>query len=618
MHYRIPLRLAVAAVAFSPLSALAQEDPTVAPVVVTATRTAQTADESLASVSVITREDIERSQTSTLPELLGRIQGVEFVQNGGRGTASSLFIRGTNSDHIIVLIDGVRVGSATLGSTSFESLPLENIDRIEIVRGPRSSLYGSDAIGGVIQIFTRDSDGARANVAAGSHDYRRVSTGYGRQNDVGSFSVDFSAEDTDGFDARENDCSGCADEPDDDGFESTNLSLRGNYMLAPDLELSGNLLVADSEVEFDGNFQNSTEQRQTAGSIKLDWAATETWQSRFSLGRSSDKSDNFLDGTEVSNFDTVRTDISWQNDILIGDAQIVTAGVDVLRDEIDSNNDFEVTERETVGVFAQHQWSGARWNTQAGVRHDFFDEGFDDPNAGGDEFDDETTGSLAAGYRISEGLRVFGSLGTAFKAPTFNDLFFPGFGNPDLDPEQSETVEIGLRGDTEVINWEVTAYRTEVEDLIVTAEISPGVFAPENVDEARIQGVEIGVDAAWGKWQGGLNADFKDPEDTETGNQLRRRAKHTLRGSLTRSIGTWSIGTDVTIRGERFDDAANTKRLDSYALLDLRASWGFAPDWQASLKVNNAADTNYTLADTFNTDGRNLLVQVDWRPGSRR
>lgn len=618
MHYRTPLRLAVAAVALSSFSALAQEDVTVAPVVVTATRTAQTADESLASVSVITREDIERSQTSTLPELLGRVQGVEFTQNGGRGTASSLFIRGTNNDHIIVLIDGVRIGSATLGSTSFESLPLENIDRIEIVRGPRSSLYGSDAIGGVIQIFTRDSDAPRANVAAGSHDYRRVSTGYGQRNDTSGFSIDFSAEDTDGFDARENDCASCADEPDDDGFESANLGLRGNYMLAPDLELSGNLLVADSEVEFDGSFQNSTEQRQTAGSVKLDWAVNEIWQSRFSLGRSSDKSDNFLDGTEVSNFDTVRTDISWQNDFLIGDAQIVTAGVDVLRDEIDSNNDFEITERETVGAFVQHQWNGARWNTQASVRHDFFDEGFDDPNPGGDEFDDETTGNLAAGYRISDGLRVFGSWGTAFKAPTFNDLFFPGFGNPDLDPEQSETVEIGLRGDTEVINWEVTAYRTEVEDLIVTSEISPGVFAPDNVDEARIQGVEIGVDAVWGEWQGGLNADFKDPEDTETGNQLRRRAKHTFRGSLTRSIGTWSIGTDVTVRGERFEDAASTTRLDSYALLDLRASWRFAPEWRASVKVNNAADTNYTLIDTFNTDGRNILVQIDWRPGARR
>lgn len=619
MHYHTPLRLAVAAVALSSLSAFAQEDEaTVAPVVVTATRTAQTTDESLSSISVITREDIERTQASTLPELLGRVQGMEFTQNGGRGKASSLFIRGTNSDQIIVLIDGVRVGSATLGTTSFEGLPLENVDRIEVVRGPRSSLYGADAVGGVIQIFTRDSDAPRASVNAGSHDYAGMSTGYGRQTDAGGFSIDFSAEETDGFDARENDCTFCADEPDDDGFESTNLSLRGHRMLAPDLEVSGNLLVADSENEFDGTAQNSGEQLQTVASVKLDWTVNEIWQSRVSLGRSSDETENFLDGAEVSDFETVRTDISWQNDLVLGDAQVVTAGVDALRDEIDSDsNDYEVTERQTVGTFIQHQWSGARWNTQASVRHDFFDDGFDDPNPGGDEIDDETTGSLAAGYRISEELRAYGSWGTAFKAPSFNQLFFPGFGNPDLDPEQSETVEIGLRGRTGAASWEVTAYRTDIDDLIVF-ESTPGGFLPVNTDEARIQGVEIGVDAAWDDWQAGLNADFKDPEDTETGNQLARRAKHTFRGSLTRSIATWSVGADVTVQGERFDENENITRLDSYALLDLRASWRFAPDWRASLKINNVGDANYALVDTYNTDDRNLLVQIDWRPGTGR
>lgn len=602
------LAAAVASIACSPLHAA----ETVAPVVVTATRTAQTADESLSSVTVITRDEIEQSQTTSLPELLGRVQGVEFTQNGGRGKVSSLYIRGTNSEHVIVLIDGIRVGSATAGTTAFETLPLGNIERIEIVRGPRSSLYGSSAIGGVIQIFTRDGDAPRASVGAGSHEYGRVSAGYGRRGEHGGFSFDFSAEETEGFDARENDCTFCADEPDDDGFDSTNVSLRADRRLNRDLEVSSRLLVADADVEFDGSAQNSTEQRQAIASLELDWTVTGRWQSHFTFGRSTDDSDNFLDGNEVSHFDTTRTDFRWQNDITLGGAHVITAGVDVLRDEIDTSEDFAVTERRAAGTFLQHQWSGGRWDTQANVRREFFDEGFDDPSAGGGELDDETTGSLALGYRIDERMRVFGSYGTAFHAPTFNDLFFPGFGNPDLEPEDSESLEIGLRRNMPNATWEVIAYRNEIDNLIAL----DATFTPQNIDQAEIQGVEVGVDASWNEWRASLNADFKNPEDTETGNQLPHRAKHNLRGSLARTLGTWTLGGDVTVQGERFDDSDNTVRLDSYALLDLRASWRFAPDWRAGLKVRNAGDADHTLVDTFNTDGRSYLIRVDWRPGA--
>jgi len=596
--------------------ASAEDTSRVSPVVVTATRTAQTADESLSSISVVTREDIERAQATSLPELLGRVQGVDFTQNGGRGKASSLFIRGTNSDQVIVLIDGVRVGSATLGTTAFESLPIDNIERIEVVRGPRSSLYGADAIGGVIQIFTRQSDGPRASVGFGSNEYGRVSAGYGSQGDRSGFSIDVSAEDTEGFDARENDCLFCADEPDDDGFESANVSLRGRHELTADVELSGSLLIADTENEFDGSFQNSTEQQQTVAAGTVDWTITSTWQSRLSVGRSTDESENFLDGNDASFFDTERTDIRWQNDVTMGDAQVLTLGVDVLNDEIDSSNDFDVEERETTGVFVQHQWTGPDWNTQASVRRESFDDGFDNPDTG-DEFDDQTTGSIAAGYRIREDLRVFGSLGTAFRAPTFNELFFPGFGNPDLDPEESKTYELGLRGSAGVVNWEVTAYRTVIDDLIA---FNVATSAPENIDEATIKGIEVGIDARWPDWQVSANADFKDPEDSaggdagNEGNELPRRAEQGYNAGVTHYAGAWTLGVDISHEGPRFDDVGNFTPLASYTLIDLRASWAFAPDWQARFKVENAGDVDHTIVDTFNTGGRLFLFQLDWQP----
>lgn len=616
MRYPALLWPAVAVAAFLSLSPVSAGEAQVAPLLVTASRTAQTADDTLSSVSVITRADIERVQATTVPELLGQVQGVEFVQNGGRGKASSLFIRGTNSDQIIVLVDGVRVGSATLGTTSFESLPLANIERIEVVRGPRSSLYGSDAIGGVIQIFTRRGDAPHAGIDAGSHGFGRISAGYADNTADGSLSIDFSAEDTEGFDARENDCAACADEPDDDGFKSANLSLRGHRELSPAIKLSGSLLLADSENEFDGNFQNSGEQLQSVASIKLDWLVNDLWQTHLSVGRSSDETENFLNGTEVSDFGTERIDLGWQNDVTLSDAQVVTAGIDVLHDEIDSDStEFAVTERRTVGVYIQHQWAGQRWNTQASARQEFFDDGFDDPKPGGGDFGDETTGSIAAGYRLQETLRVFGSFGTAFRAPTFNQLFFPDFGNPDLEPEQSQSVELGVRGRAGIATWEITAYRTEVDDLIVFESTGAG-FRPVNTAEAEIRGIEVGVHAAWDDWQASLNADIKDPEDKATGNQLARRAKHNVRASVTRTIGRWSVGADLAVQGERFDENENNTRLDDYPLIDLRATWRFATDWRASFKINNAGNTDYALADTFNTDDRNFVVQVSWRPGS--
>lgn len=617
MQIRTPLRwaLAVAVAGTIPsVSVLADDAAEVSPVVVTATRTAQTADESLSSVSVISREDIERTQATSLPELLSRVQGVDFTQNGGRGKASSLFIRGTNSDQIIVLIDGVRVGSATLGTTSFEGLPLDSVERIEVVRGPRSSLYGADAIGGVIQIFTRESEGPRASVGFGSNEYGRFSAGYGRQGDSSGFSIDASAEDTEGFDAQENDCPFCADEPDDDGFESANVSLRGRQEITDDVELSGSLLVADTENEFDGNFQNSGEQRQTVATGKVDWHVTDRWDSKLSIGRSTDDTDNFLDGDDASFFETERTDISWQNDITVGDAQLVTVGVDVLNDRIDTSNDFDVEERETTGVFVQHQWTGLNWNTQASVRRESFDDGFDNPSVGSDEFDDQTTGSIAAGYRIREGLRAFGSYGTAFKAPSFNQLFFPGFGNPDLDPEDSKSYELGLRGRAGAVNWEVAAYRTVIDNLIA---FNVATSAPENIDEATINGIEVGIDASLDDWQISANADFKEAKDSEgdnEGNQLPRRSERGYNAGVTHFAGAWTFGVDVTHEGPRFDDVGNFTPLSSYTLVDLRASWAFAPDWQARFKVENAGDADHTIVDTYKTGGRMFLFQLDWQP----
>ncbi|MDZ7786766.1 MAG: TonB-dependent receptor [Halofilum sp. (in: g-proteobacteria)] len=576
----------------------------IAPITVTATRTAQTADESLASVTVIDREEIERSQSTGMTELLGRQPGVEFTRNGGRGTNASIFLRGTESDHVLVLIDGVEIGSATTGTAAFEDLPLANVERIEIVRGPRSSLYGSGAIGGVIQIFTRGGEGPHASAGIGSNDRRNGSAGYGIKSGGTSFSVNVAAEETDGIDARENDCTFCADEPDDDGYENQSVNVRASQDISDAVTISGSLLAADSEVEYDGNFQNRTEGEQRVYAAQVDARPTDNWDARFQVSRSEDNSDNFLDRQRANTFDTTRDAFSWQNTVTLGSTQIVSLGVDAKSTNIDSNLAFAEDERDTVGAYAQHQWTGGDWNTEISLRGEDYDD-----------FEDPTTGSFAVGYRFTGGLQAFASYATAFRAPTFNELYFPGFGNADLEPEESRTIEAGLRGRHEALRWETTVYRTEVDQLIATTSAG-GRFFPDNIEEARIQGIEVIVGVTTDEWDGNISLDLKDAENTETGNELPRRAGIGIKGGLTRDFGAWSVGSDVTVQGERFDDTANTTPLDAYALIDLRARWDLARDWTARLKIENLADTDYTLADTYNTRGRTVMAEIAWHPNS--
>jgi len=604
-------RAAVAATAiFLSAATMAADGVTVSPVVVTATRTAQTADDTLSSVSVVTRDDIERMQPESLPALLGRLPGVEYTQQGPRGTLSNIHMRGTNNDHVVVLVDGVRWGSATSGTSAFQDLPLDSIERIEVVRGPRSSLYGSDAIGGVIQIFTRKGSGAHVSVTSGSHGLAAGSAGYGAGSDRGHFSVNVSGESSQGFDARQNDCAGCPNQPDKDGFRNRSMNVHADRQLTRDLKVSGQVLASNAFSEYDGAFQNSTTSAQRVGSVRLDWQAAPALDTSLRLGRSVDRSQNYLNGTRTSNgrFETTRNQLSWQNDITIGTAQLVTAGIDADHTKVASDLAYNQTERDTTGVFVEHQWTGDAWSTQVNARRQNYDR-----------FGDQTTGSVALGYRFNPALRAYASWGSAFKAPSFNQLYYPGYGNPDLESEQSRSLEAGLRGRAGVLHWKVAAYRTDIDNLIQPVEVQTvpyPVYAPRNIGKARITGLELSMKGHWQRWQMSTSVGFKNPEDRNTGNQLPRRAKQTLDASVTRALGRWALGADVSARGKRYDDGANTTKLDPYAVLDLRATRHIARAWRVDFKIANATDTHYQLVNTYNTDGRNYQVSLTWQPGA--
>lgn len=587
-------------------------------VIVTATRTAITVDDALAAVEVIASEEIARSQARSLPELLRGRAGVNLVNQGGVGKLTTLFLRGSESDHVLVLVDGVRVGSATSGLTAFQDLPIDQIDRVEVVRGPRSSLYGSEAIGGVIQVFTkRGADGTtpRARIGIGSHDAREASAGISVGDKRAWFGADAAYQRTDGINA----CNGFFDpvtfagagcfiapgsQPDRDGYRNRSLTLRGGWKASDALSLEGTALRAEGENDFDGDFINRSETVQQVVGGKLRYDASERVALQFSVGSNRDASDNFLDGAAMGFFDTRRDSASLQGDIDLADDQLLTLGVDWLRDRVDSNTLYDETRRGNRAAFAQYQGAFGAHDVQASLRRD-----------DNDQFGGETTGGAAWGLAFGRGFRITASYGTAFKAPTFNELYFPFSSNPELRPESSDSIELGLRQRGNAWGWRIDAYETDVDDLIA---FDASINRPNNVDRARIRGVELGIDADIAGWTLAAQAGHLDPRNRSAGSDgalLPRRARNTARIDLDRSFGDFRAGLSWIAEGERYDDLANTLRLGGYATLDLRLEYALAKAWTLQARASNVFDRDYETAAFYNQPGREYLVSLRYAPG---
>lgn len=583
------------------------------PVIVTATRTAQTADETLSSVTVITRKEIERQQAQSVQDLLRGIPGVDIANNGGPGKATSVFLRGTESDHVLVLIDGVKVGSATLGTAAFQDIPVEQIERIEIVRGPRSSLYGSEAIGGVIQIFTRKGGGALKpffSIGGGSYQTYNTSAGLSGGGERGWFSVNASSIDTEGFNACDGKPSpggaGCfTTEPDKDGYRNVSGSLRAGYRFDNGLEMDVHALRASGDTEFDGGFVNESESVQQVVGGTLHFSPLDIWQITLAAGQSRDESDNFKDGVFQSRFDTERDTITFQNDFAIALDHLLTVGADYQDDRVDGTTAYAVSSRDNTGLFTQYQGMFGDHDLQLSLRRD-----------DNEQFGNRNTGGAAWGYALSEGLRLAASYGTAFKAPTFNELYFPGFGNPNLRPEESDSIELGLSGKATWGHWSLNAYETRIDDLIA---FDASTFAPANIDQARIRGLEAVLGTRLGNWDLNTNLTLLDPENrakgANDGNVLPRRARQSLRLDADRDFGRYRLGATLLAAGKRYDDLANTRELGGYTTIDLRAEYALAKDWRVQARVENLPDKDYETAAFFNQPGRSLYLTLRYQPG---
>lgn len=595
------------------LAQVSEEATDLDEIIVTGTRTEVPLEESLVPAQVIDREEIERSQARSIAQLLQGRAGISFSNQGGLGKITTLNIRGTESDHVLVLIDGVRVGSATAGIPALQDLPLDQFDRIEIVRGPRSSLYGSEAIGGVIQIFTRRGEaGLRQHlrIGAGSNALREASAGFGYGGERAWFGIDAAYQETDGINA----CRGAGfpvfrgcftDEPDRDGYRNRSLSLRGGIELSETLVAEGTFLDADGSNEFDGSFTNGSETVQQVIGGKLRYSPSENLKLELNLGRNRDKSDDYLGDTYLGRFGTVREQASLQGDFGLAVGQLLTAGVDWQQDVVDSDRAYDETRRGNQAVFVEYQARFGAQQLQASVRSD-----------DNEQFGEHTTGSLGYGYGFDNDLRLNAVYATGFKAPSFNDLYFPFFGNPNLRPESSRSLNLGLARHAQAWRWTFNVYETRVDDL-VTYDAS--IFLPNNIEKARLRGAEFTVDTALAGWDLSVQLSHSDPRNEtpgpNSGNLLARRAQNTGRIDIDRAFGELRIGTTLNGASHRYDNAANSVRLAGYGTLDLRMEYALHPRWTLQARATNVLDRTYETISFYNQSGREYGVSLRYRSG---
>jgi len=578
-------------------------------IVVTPTRTAQTADESLASVSVVTRAQIEQRQSHTVEDALRGLPGLDFSNNGGRGRNTSIFMRGTESDHVLVLVDGIKIGSATTGSSPFEHLPIGQIERIEVVRGPRSSLYGSEALGGVIQIFTRKGGGELTpsfSVTGGSHETGEATVGLSGGGANSWFNLSASGTDTQGTNA----CSGIlnragcfVNEPDDDAYRSVSGSARAGMRFENGAEVDAHYLRAESESFFDGGFVNESENMQQVLGASASFAPHEIWRASLAGGRSWDYSDNFLNGVKRGHFDSKRDTLSLQNDFTIAPRHVLTAGGDFQKDQVSSSTAYPVTSRDNYGVFGQYQAGLGRHDATLSLRRD-----------DNEQFGGKTTGNVAYGYDFTDALRATAAYGTAFKAPTFNELYFPFFGDPSLRPETARSSEVGLSGDHPLGTWGINLFETRLNNLIA---FDAARRRATNVDDARIRGLELQAGALLAGWTTHVNLTLLDPENrsrgANRGNVLPRRAEESLRLDADREFGRFGIGASILAAGKRYDDLANAAELDRYVTVDLRSQYKVTEKWAIQGRAENLLDRDYETAAFFNQPGRSVFVTLAYQ-----
>lgn len=602
-----------------PINAYATEDITAAldEIVVTSSRTPQSTKTVTGDITVIDSEEINRLQGGSLADLLRLQPGVQTYTNGGMGTSSNISLRGTNDNQLIVLVDGVRINSGTTGTTAFENIPLALIERIEILRSPASSLYGSDAIGGVVQIFTKRGKGSKTHIygsaGAGSYDSYTGNAGFDTAYKALKLGAQISNYDTRGISAKKHPPS--VIDKDRDGYYNFSSSTYADLEFAPGHSLGFHYLESKGHNEYDNAYAggNYLERHQQGYGVVLKNALTEHWNSKLEYNIGFDRSFSVSNASLNSNIETEQRQLSWQHDYSLTYGTVSLAYDRLEQDVVTQSNGRDTLNRGRnndafvlgyVGNVDAH-------STQLSLREDH-----------NSQFGNFTTGGIGYGYTLTPEWRLTAQYGSSFRAPTFNQLYATRFGDATLPSEKADNLEASVRYQGQTFQAKLTAFDNHIRNFIqtVTSGCPTGFTSgcAVNVGKVEIQGMTLEGSMPIGDhWLVTANATIQSPRIDATDNLLARRAQRYGNVMLQYKNGPWDWSSELTASSERYNDPANRIPLGGYALLNATLAYQLNSNWRLQARANNILDKDYVLAAVsstvdYNTMGTNIFVSLNY------
>lgn len=570
------------------------DDSAIEHISIYANRTATLQQDVLASITVLERIDILQRQANDLPELLAQLPGINMSRDGGRGQNSSVYLRGGNAGHTLVIIDGVRSGSATLGYKSLSMVPLALIERIEVIRGPRAAWYGSDALAGVIAITTRRSRAFEWHTNIGSYGQVGTDVSVSKQLNQLMLQATAGASQADGFNAQP------AQDPDNDGYQQQYLKIAADYRTTAGL-WTAQVDINSGIYQFDTSFGTEDESDTLNRAYLLGWQQQfGNWQHQAQLSRNSD-SDSTFGPDSRSPFVTERDEFSYQATTDITASLTWVGGINWYQEQVaKSATAYEQTSRVNRALFTGLHYQRNALQLEAAARRDIVNH-----------YGGETTWQLAAGYQLTEQWQVRASRGTAFKMPSFNQLYFPGFANPDLQPEQSVSDEIALSYLSDDLTMQLAWFDRDVTNLI------QGVEQAENVLLATASGIELSVVQQWQQWSSNFSYSWLDTKNRSNGFKLERRPENTInwRGNYTANSWSAFLTADyqsATYQGADWFTGDNYPDAPAHTVWGLGLSYVITPALTLRAKVANLTDKTYYTSRGYATAGSHFSLSVSY------
>ena len=563
-------------------------------VVVTASRIDTRTDDLVSDVVVLDRAAIEASSGRTLTEVLARNAGIQLTAAGGAGSLSGVFIRGTETRHTILLIDGVRYGTATAGLPNFDTLPLDMVERIEVLKGPGSALYGSDAVGGVVQVFLRKGVKAfspTASVTVGSYGLTQLAAavaGSGGEGNALTYALGVQKTKNKGFSATNSNVAFGSFNADNDAFKQDAVNVSLAYQINPAWRVDAGALYADGVSHYDDGPDNvaSTTVRTQTLRAGLEGKVLPSWKTQLRISQSADQQVGLEGAYLPSKFNTKQNQLSWQNDIdtPLG---IVLAGVEQLVQKVDSSTAYDVSQRTINSVFAGLNGNSGSHSWQVNVRRD-----------SNSQFGDNSTWFAGYGYKINSAWRANASYGTSFVAPSFNQLYYPGYSNPLLKPEEGKNLDLGVTYSENGQTVKLVRFDNKIRGFITNTT------SPTNIPRASIEGWTLSYDGSFDALNLHASMDALDARNELTDKVLPRRARNQFSLGADYRVGSWTFGGNVLSVGSRFDDVKNTVALASFVTADVFVNYNINKDLQIQAKINNLANKTYETAAGYNQSGR--------------